>query len=146
MNQLEEYFKANPVILKKGVHKSPECGACILEVCSVVLGVDWTDDPTALNLPDIRGLNDARWSTDELRTEQMMRVGVAIWSWRDASNEQKTRFARKLAELTIRRVLPDVLESVGLREEAKRCREEGTAEAADAYAAYAAKYAAYSAN
>ena len=40
-------------------------------------------------------------------------------------------------------MLPDVLESVGLREEAKRCREEGTAEAAaaadaDAYAAYAA--------
>lgn len=140
MNELEQYLSENPTAtLTEGGHDSPECGACILEVCSLAMGVEWTDDPERLNLPDIRPLNDAEWSSDTLRTQHLTRVGVAVWAWRTATEGKKATFTRRLAELTIRRVIPPILNAAGLTDEAERCRKKGTADAVRA-AANAAYY------
>ena len=153
MNQLEQYLDGNPTTLTQGRHVNPECGACILEVCSQALHMEWTDAPMLLDLPDMRPLNDAAWPSDEMRTQYLTRVAVAVWPWRDATADQRRKFARRLAELTIKRVLPPVLLAAGLKAEAERCKAEGTEDAARAasYPANAARAAhaaraAYAAN
>ena len=121
MNPLQEYVTENPdITLSQGMH-DPECGQCILELCSLASGVDWTDDPDFLELPDIRSLNDAAWSSDATRTQHLLRVGVAVWPWREANRWQKQDFAKRLAELTIKRVLPPILREAGLDDVADRC-------------------------
>jgi len=131
MNALENYIQNNKnIILKVGSHKDSSCEQCILELCSAVLGKKWTDNPRILGLPDLRPLNDAHWTSDKIRTEQMLRVAVAIWPWRESSVEKKISFSRKLAELTIRRVLPLVLREANMPNQALTCEQEGTGEAA----------------
>jgi hypothetical protein len=125
-NELTDYIANHPVTIKSGKHDSPECGMCILELCSLALGVEWTDDPGVLGLPDIRRLNDAKWCDAETRTREMLRLGVAVWPWRTATDERRVAFARRLSELTIRRVLPPMLRHIGLPREADQCEREGT--------------------
>ena len=132
MNPLQEYISENPGITISSKRHEPGCGQCILELCSQALGKDWTDDPYDLELPDIRALNDAAWSSDAMRTEHMLRVGVAVWPWREASRGQQQLFIDRLAELTIRRVLPPVLREARLNDVADRCEREGNKEAAEA--------------
>lgn len=125
-NGLTDYIASRPVTLTSGKHNSPERGMCILELCSLALGIEWTDSPDILGLPDIRRMNDAKWCDDETRTREMLRLGVAIWPWRTATDEQRFLFVSRLAELTIRRVLPPMLRNAGLNVEADRCESEGT--------------------
>ena len=126
-------------VLLRGQH-TEDGQACALEVASVVRGVVWTDDPRTVGLPDLRALNDAAWSTDAMRTEHMVPVIEALWDWSAWTDERRRRVVARVAERTIREILPIVLRQAGLNDEANRCAEEGTADAADA--AYAAARAA----
>jgi hypothetical protein len=120
-------------VLLDGKHEE-DGEACVLEVASVARGVPWTDDPERVGLPDLRALNDAGWSSDVVRTEHLAPVVVALWDWPDWSEERRVAFSTKLAELTIRRVLPLALRAVGLEDEAARCEAEGSAAVARAAA------------
>jgi hypothetical protein len=49
-------------VLHSGKH-APDGIACALEVASIARGLTWTDAPRRVGLPDLRPLNDARWSS-----------------------------------------------------------------------------------
>jgi len=84
-------------LLRRGAHTAPDEGACILEACSLARGVPFSDSCCEVQMPDIRGLNDA-FQSDEARTLAMVRLGVALWDWREWSWEHQERFARTLGQ------------------------------------------------
>jgi len=99
---------------------------CALECAALARGSsEPSDSPYDAGLPDIRPLNDARWSSDEVRTEHLTRVVMAWWDV-----EMTSERARYLAEQTIRRVLPIALRAVGLDAEATRCERDDDVRAA----------------
>ena len=135
--------------------------ACVMACLNLACGGKLTDAaespcvlPSAADFA-VR-LNDANWSSPTARASGMHDLGLALLG---TAAIDMVEFARRLAEGTIRRVLPIALRAVGLKKEADRCEEEGTMEsasaasyadaaayaAAAAYAYYAASYAAASA-
>jgi hypothetical protein len=138
--------------LMKGAH-TPNGKACVHEAINVFEGRKWSDSPG--ERIDLRGVNDASWSTDELRTEHMLRVALAVWDWPNWSTERRQAFARRVASETIRRVLPlalraaasvhpDAEQKAALNAAADKCADDGTWAAASesAWAAEAAAAAA----
>ena len=158
-------------VLMRGSHREGAGEFCALEFARAVKGLPWGDTPDAF--PDLRPLNDARWSSDQARTEALLPVLLALWDWHAWDSARRVRWARRVAILTVQRIvselptLPDDIRD--------RCRRAATmkeariaaadadanadayaatnaaAYAADAYAAtnagvYAAYAAAYAAN
>jgi len=120
--------------------------ACVMACLNLACGGKLTDAaespcvlPSAADFA-VR-LNDANWSSPTARASGMHDLGLALLG---TAAIDMVEFARRLAEGTIRRVLPIALRAVGLKKEADRCEEEGTMESASAasYAYYAASYAA----
>jgi hypothetical protein len=126
--------------LGSGSHE-PNGVGCALEVASVARGIEWTDDPDLVGLPDLRPLNDGPWSSDKARAEAIAPVIVALWDWADWPDDRRQAWAGVVAERTILEILPPMLRAAGLDAEAERCEREGSAAAA-----HAAAYAAYAAN
>ena len=118
-------------VLYAGAH-NPDSRACVIEVATVVRKQAWSDDPSAAKLPDLRPLNDALWSSDQARTEALIPIVLALWDWSTWMATQQQRWATKIAERTIREILPPMLRQIGLDTEADRCEKEGTEEAARA--------------
>jgi hypothetical protein len=127
--------------------------ACVMAALNLACGGDLTDSASSpCVLPAAAAfailLNDARWSSPTARAAGMHGLGLALLGTADID---RATFVRRLAEGTIRRVLPIALRAAGLTEHADRCEREGTREAADAAsadadtAATAAAYAAASA-
>jgi hypothetical protein len=140
----------------------PEPGQmCVEAAVCYAMGLPHGDNPTCVS-PALRrlkiGLNDCVWSSPQARAKGLRRLAVAQLGSAGVLDDRE--FARRVAEMTIRRVVP-----VGLRVAAKknpafadrleaaavRCEQEGTREAsrhareiasAAAYAAYAAASAA----
>ena len=103
-------------VLTHGRH-TPDGVACALEAWSQYEARTWTDDPVALNMPDLRALNDACWSDDAIRALWMGRVLSAVTPvWRDPG--RRPRFVAGLAIGTIRDLLPPRLRAIGLDEHA----------------------------
>jgi len=130
--------------------------ACVMACLNLACGGKLTDAaespcvlPSAADFA-VR-LNDANWSSPTARASGMHDLGLALLG---TAAIDMVEFARRLAEGTIRRVLPIALRAVGLKKEADRCEEEGTMESASAasyadaasYAADAAAYAYYAAS
>ncbi|MGH7187179.1 MAG: hypothetical protein ACREIB_12995, partial [Pseudomonadota bacterium] len=92
--------------LTEGAH-SPDGAACLHEAWNVASGYGWDDD--AHGRPDLRGLNDVPWSSDEARTQALLPVAVALWDFERWSDDRKRAWARRVASETIRRVLPVAL-------------------------------------
>jgi hypothetical protein len=127
-----------------GCH-NPNGVGCALEIASVARGIDWTDRPATVGLPDIRPINDSsRWESREARAEAIAPVIVALWGWSDWPAERRQAWAERVAERTIREILPIAQRAAGLDAEADRCERDGDRAAANAAAA-AAKAAAYAA-
>lgn len=100
----------NGYLLSSGGHPEGEEGEmCVLECAARALGMARTDEPSEVGLPDLRTLNDARWSSDVIRTENLADVAVAVWPWRQWAPKQRLQFASRLAILTVQRVLPMTL-------------------------------------
>jgi len=125
--------------LKAGVHE-PNGQACILEARNVALNNKWTDAPG--DFVDLRALNDAPWSSDAVRTKHILRVATALWDWPTWTDERKQKWAKTVAERTIREILPIAFRAFGMNEEADRCEREGSEAAARDAASYAARDAA----
>jgi hypothetical protein len=132
-------------VLSKGKH-APDGVACALEVASIARGFKWTDQPTRVGLPDLRPLNDARWSSDAARTAGLVPVVEALWDWASWPEARRVAWAQYVAIATVR----DIVSEVVSEPHASACRRVTTcAEArAAAYAAdaAAAAYAAAAAN
>lgn len=109
---------------------------CVEQAIALACGEKLTDSPTCVS-PVVRAfairLNDASWSSPQARAYGLRAFALAQLGTRGLDER---RFVTKLAELTMRRVLPIALRAVGLPVEADRCEKEGTATAAAA--AYAA--------
>jgi hypothetical protein len=131
--------------------------ACIMACLNLACGGTLTDAaespcvlPAAARFA-VR-LNDASWSGEAARADGLRDLGLALLG---TNHLDRNVFALRLAEATIREVVPVFLRRAGLNEAADRCRDEGTEEsarkarsaaaAAAAYAAAAAAAAAYDA-
>ena len=119
--------------------------ACVMACLNLACGGSLTDAaespcvlPCAAKFA-IR-LNDAKWSSGRARADGLHDLGLALLGTADVD---KVEFVRRLAEGTIRRVIPPALRAAGLKKEATRCEEDGTRESAAAAVAadYVADYA-----
>jgi len=124
--------------LYRGSH-SPNGKACLHEALNVYQGKDWSDDTTGTL--DLRPLNDAPWSSDEVRTAALLPLGAIILGWPSWSQAKQQAWAKTVAEGVIRRILPPTLRALADRvpsaapdlvAAALRCETEGTASAASA--------------
>lgn len=107
--------------LSLGRHDAYQGCACILEAVSVCEGVPWTDDPRTLDRPDVRRINDARWSSDEQRTAGMLRLAPLLAAWPGWAVEKRISFAQRVTMRTITDLLPSALRVVGLGDHAIAC-------------------------
>ncbi len=64
--------------LYSGSH-DPNGKACLHEALNVYQGKQWSD--STVGTLDLRGLNDARWSSDEVRTAAMLPLGALVLAW-----------------------------------------------------------------
>ncbi len=139
---------------------SPQPGKmCVEAAVCYALGLPHGDDPAcvsrALRSLKIR-LNDSNWSSDKARARGLRRLALIQLGSAGALDDKE--FARRVAELAIRKSAPEALRAAAslqkdahhasaLRDAADRCEKEGTKDAAyAAYAACAAAYAAYDAD
>jgi hypothetical protein len=137
-----------------GVGK-PDGQMCIEAAISQALGLPFNDKPSCV-APAVRRykiqINDSnRWKSPQSRAEALRDIGIAQIG--SAGVVDDIEFAKKLAEKTIRRLIPALFREVLSRDKramaaADRCEREGSREAArearDAAAyAYAADAAAY---
>ena len=130
--------------LVKGVGKPEPGQMCVEAAVCYALGQPHGDDPECV-APSVRAfkiaLNDAEgWPSDVARGEGLMEIGIAQLGTRDAIDENE--FAKKLSELTIRRILPITFRALAslavfagehaekLNACADLCEKEGTASAA----------------
>lgn len=137
--------------LTNGSH-TPDGAACLHEALNVYQGKKWSDDTTGTL--DLRGLNDAPWSSDDARTAAMLPLGSLILDWPKWTNDRQQAWAKAVAEGVIRQILPPTLRAIAtlvpsqapsLVAAAFRCELEGTESAAWAARAAAAAAAAESA-
>lgn len=130
---------------------------CVEAAVCFALGQKHGDEPECV-AASVRafkiGLNDANWSSKAARAAGMRKLAIAQLGSKETLDEQK--FAKALAELTIRRLVPAALRAaasvnpahaVALEAAAMVCETEGTEVSARAAcsAARAADSAAYSA-
>ena len=106
--------------------------ACIMACLNLACGGKLTDAaespcvlPAAARFA-IR-LNDASWSSELARAEGLRDLGLALLGTKDIDGKV---FLLRLAEATIREVVPVFLRRAKLEDAAKRCEAEGTAESA----------------
>ena len=159
-------------VLSTGTHKPDDGLYCALECVSLAQGIRWrddgtedgildiptrrkifTDNPTALGMPDIRAINDARWSSDALRTATMLPLISVLSDWSQWSSMRQRRWAEIVSIETVKQIisqLPGLPDSVRLQcKQADTLKSARAAANAAAYAAHtaanAAAYAAYAA-
>lgn len=77
--------------------------ACALEIANLTDRGVWSDSPW--KWPDIRRLNDARWSSDQQRTVGLTPVIIAYWDWSTWADEKRSRVAIKLCLSLVRETL-----------------------------------------
>src|SRR5262245_37706993 len=145
-------------VLKRGAHKPEQGECCILEARSICLGLEMTDSPAKTGMPDIRRLNDASWSSDQIRTEQMIRLTVALSDWATWPNERERAWVDRVVVETVKQIIAELpkipadlqaaCRAVTTRSEARDVSRRVRAQFADAAAAYAyaADAAAYAAD
>lgn len=124
-------------IISYGTHTA-NGRACALELASQAQGIAWTDDPERVGYPDLRPLNDARWSSDAARTAALLPVLVALADWRVWPDARRVEWMRAVALRTIREVLSIAARAISLGRAARRCETAGTLGAVRAAARAAA--------
>jgi hypothetical protein len=134
--------------LVKGVGKPVAGQMCVEAAVCYALGLPHGDNPGCVS-PALRSikitLNDKAWSSPQARAEGLLRLAVAQLG--SAGVLDNKEFMRRVADMTIRRIVPIALRAAAKRNQkhaakleaaAVRCELEGTREAARAAAAYAA--------
>jgi hypothetical protein len=131
--------------LCKGIGKRGS-QVCIEAAICEALGLPHNDDPVCVSKA-VRNykiaINDANWSSPEARAKGLRDIGLAQLGSLGVVDD--VAFSTRLAELTIRELIPSLLRAVfpdneTLQSAALRCEQDGTNAAA--YAASSAAYAA----
>ena len=94
-------------VVTRGSHQD-HGACCILEAAAVCQGLPWTDNPETVNRPDIRRLNDARWSSDALRTEHMVRLYLALEPWATWTEAQRRQYMDRVVIDTVRTLIAEL--------------------------------------
>ena len=148
--------------LVSGIGKPVPGQMCVEAAVCFAMGLPHGDEPSCVS-PALRrlkiNLNDRQWSSNDARAMGLRRLALAQLGSAGALDDRE--FAKRVAELTIRKMVPLALRAAAsiqknadhrqkLLDAANRCEVEGTEAAADAAnaaaaAAYAAAYAAYAA-
>jgi len=149
MKLSRETIKQADEILSRGMCSGlGEAGGqmCIEAAASVLAGEPFSDEPTCVSFA-VRAygvsINDAPWSSPAARASGLRSLLLAQLG---SDGIDGVEFAHRLAELTVRELLPRLLREVipgdrAVIEAATRCEREGTSEAARAAAeASAATY------
>jgi hypothetical protein len=134
-------------ILSQGLSvglEDPTTGqVCVEATICLALGLPLGDDPPC-TAPAVRAykiaLNDALWSSPRARAAGMRNLLYAQIGTSGVLDE--VRFVQRLAELTVRRLLPPVLRAAGLNTVALQCENDGSHKAAAESAARTAESAA----
>ncbi len=92
-------------ILRHGAHEEGR-EFCALEFESRVRGRAWSDAP--ITLPDLRPLNDARWSSDTARTAALLPVMAALWDWTSWSTERRQAWAERVVIATVNQIISEL--------------------------------------
>lgn len=92
-------------ILRHGQHEEGR-EFCALEFESRVRGRAWSDAP--ITLPDLRPLNDARWSSDTARTAALLPVMAALWDWTSWSTERRQAWAERVVIATVNQIISEL--------------------------------------
>ena len=90
-------------VLTVGTHRPDARAFCALEFSAAVRGNPPSDAPG--DLPDLRPLNDAPWSSDRLRTAHLLPVMAAYWDWGTWSLATQTAVVARVAVLTVNRLI-----------------------------------------
>jgi hypothetical protein len=93
-------------VISAGKHE-PDGQACALELYAVAIGHEWTDNPQALGMPEIRGLNDA-FHDERLRTQHMLRVLTALYDYPNWSADRKRQWCERIVIETMRRIIAEL--------------------------------------
>jgi hypothetical protein len=103
--------------------------ACVMAALNLACGGDLTDSACVLPAAArfAMQLNDAPWSSPAARAAGLHDLGLALLGTADLDPQA---FVTRLAEGTIRRVLPIALRAAKLDAAADRCESEGTRESA----------------
>jgi hypothetical protein len=124
--------------LSRGRHSSPEHGACVMELASMLAGEGFSDHPPSVSRPIasfLRGYNDL---LDDRRREDLYRYAAQTVGTANTSAVEEARAARLLAwadQRWARRASRSVLDRMRLR---RVYRERSTdPEAAGTYAVHA---------
>ncbi len=144
--------------LSEGLGKPIPGQMCVEAAVCYALGLPHSDDPGCVSKA-VRSLkiqlNDSNWSSNDARAKGMRRLAIAQLGTKDNLDEKE--FAKRVAEMTIRKIVPIALRATGIADlevHAVHCETEGSSEAARAaasaadsarYADAAVDYAAYSA-
>ena len=146
--------------LVRGKGKPIPGSMCVEAAVCFAMGLPHSDEPncvsSAIRALKIR-LNDSDWSSDSARAKGMRRLALVQLGSAGAVDDND--FARRIAEMTIRKIVPialraaavlhpDAERKTALEASAKRCELEGTESAAWSAArsaGSAAEYAAWSA-
>jgi hypothetical protein len=138
--------------LVKGMGKPIPGSMCIEAAVCFAMGLPHSDEPTCVS-PAIRALkirlNDSDWSSDSARAKGMRRLALVQLGSAEAVDDNE--FARRIAEMTIRKIVPIALRATAilhpaaehktaLEVSAKLCELEGSESAA-----WSARSAAWSA-
>jgi hypothetical protein len=119
--------------LSAGCHGPNDGAASAHEAAAAARGREWSDSSYVAGLPELRGLNDAPWPSDEARAEGLVPVIEALWDWESWSEERQRTWGESVALRVVRDILPDVVKAFGLKDHARNCARASTL--ADASAA-----------
>src|ERR1700761_8492614 len=108
--------------LSRGRHSSPEHGACVMELASMLAGETFSDHPRSVSRPIasfLRGYNDL---LDDRRRRDLYRYAALTVGTASSSSVESARVARLLAfgdELWTRRASRSLLERLRFRRAAQ---------------------------
>ena len=104
-------------VLSSGAHSADSGQYCALEAVSLAQAVNrkdahvyrsFTDNPTKLGMPDLRPLNDARWSSSEVRTQALLPLIAALSDWAQWSSTRQQQWAKIVSINTVKRVISEL--------------------------------------
>jgi hypothetical protein len=104
--------------LSRGRHSSPEHGACVMELASMLAGESFTDHPRSVSRPVasfLRGYNDL---VDDRRRADLYRYAAQVVGTAGSSAVEDARVARLLAwgdEIWMRRASRSMLDRLRFR-------------------------------
>jgi hypothetical protein len=105
---IEEVLAEHGGVFAKGVHCSkngPPAECCILEMEALRLGIPCTDKPELVRMWDLRGINDAAWSSRDVATPHLLRLHAAYVGSMDWPQGRQRKVLERIVIFTVNRIV-----------------------------------------